>query len=426
MNLGDAVGLAVGSLRTHKLRTALTILGVVIGIGAVVAIVTLGESFEGAVAQQLGGSDARGMTVSAVRADAGGQFQRPGQPQGPAVQVRAFTSRDAAALAAVEGVEAVVPQVDLGVVAVSRAGDPLLVQNVLATTAMHADLRGGLERGAVFGAAAAEAVVGVNVTTYDGAPVQVGDTLQLRLPDNSTLEARVVGLAKVNTNPFAGGGLGGNFRVYVPEPHFYRSTVRSPVTDEGVRPYPNLYVLGRSADEAPAVKQRVLDYFGSTGADAARLLPEGYRVQVTTEAETAATVTEVLGQVTLFISAIAVISLVVGAIGIANIMLVAVTERTREIGVLKALGARNRDVRRMFLAESVMIGLLGGAVGLALGTAAGLALAGVVLQGRAEPSLPYEWFAISIVVGIGVGLLAGWLPARRATKVDPIEALNYE
>jgi putative ABC transport system permease protein len=138
----------------------------------------------------------------------------------------------------------------------------------------------------------------------------------------------------------------------------------------------------------------------------------------------------VTGVITLMLSAIAGISLLVGGVGIMNIMLVSVTERTREIGIRMAMGARSRDILRQFLVESVLLSSLGGAVGILLGVAASTLLTLAInsfTSGTKWPvviSVPAA--VISLVFAAGVGIFFGFYPARRASKLDPIEALRYE
>jgi putative ABC transport system permease protein len=120
---------------------------------------------------------------------------------------------------------------------------------------------------------------------------------------------------------------------------------------------------------------------------------------------------------------IASISLVVGGIGIMNIMLVSVTERTREIGIRMAIGATPGDVLRQFLIEAVVLASVGGLIGITLGIAAAAAV-GVVLQWPVEPN--YAVIVVAFVVAAGVGVFFGYYPARKASRLDPIEALRYE
>ncbi|MEM9643798.1 MAG: FtsX-like permease family protein, partial [Planctomycetota bacterium] len=153
-----------------------------------------------------------------------------------------------------------------------------------------------------------------------------------------------------------------------------------------------------------------------------------FSVQDTTEI--AATLGMITGTLTMMLSTIAGISLLVGGVGIMNIMLVSVTERTREIGIRMAIGARGKDILRQFLIESVVLSCIGGAIGLGLGTAA--SMAATVLINAYKPGT--EWpmvvslpaAAVAMGFAAAVGVFFGYYPARRASKLDPIDALRYE
>ncbi len=132
---------------------------------------------------------------------------------------------------------------------------------------------------------------------------------------------------------------------------------------------------------------------------------------------------DILGLLQNFIVGIAAISLVVGSIGIANIMLVSVTERTREIGIMKAVGAQNRDVLGLFLTEAVILGAIGAVLGTVLGLAVGYLGAWYI---ELPLVYPYEYVALAIAVGILVGVASGLYPAWQAARTDPIDALRYE
>ena len=129
--------------------------------------------------------------------------------------------------------------------------------------------------------------------------------------------------------------------------------------------------------------------------------------------------------VTLVMGGVVGIALLVGGIGIMNIMLVSVSERTREIGICKAIGARSRDILMQFLIEAVTLSMLGGAIGVLLGYGLGHAIASVIPD---FPGAYVPWWAVvlSVMFSAGVGVIFGVLPAAKAAKLDPIEALRYE
>jgi putative ABC transport system permease protein len=151
--------------------------------------------------------------------------------------------------------------------------------------------------------------------------------------------------------------------------------------------------------------------------------------KVMSQVETANMLTQITGVLTAFLSSIAAIALVVGGIGIMNIMLVSVTERTREIGLRKAVGARNKDIMRQFLIESVTLTLLGGIIGFVSGTlfsfAATLAMS-KILNTSWGFAIPFGAVVLAFGVATAIGLIFGIYPAKKAAKLNPIEALRHE
>jgi putative ABC transport system permease protein len=140
-----------------------------------------------------------------------------------------------------------------------------------------------------------------------------------------------------------------------------------------------------------------------------------------------ATMTQVTGLFTAFLGAVAGISLVVGGIGVMNIMLVSVTERTHEIGIRKAVGARRRDILTQFLAEAIIVSLSGGVIGILIGVGISRAMAGLTFGGQTIPSIVApDSMLLAFTVSAAVGLFFGIYPAMRASRLNPIDALRYE
>jgi len=207
-----------------------------------------------------------------------------------------------------------------------------------------------------------------------------------------------------------GGGLGGNSD----ENSFVLMPVTTAMKVTGIKKPAAVMVRIRDADSAAAASRKIKNYFyrkNLTDDDFTILEPK----------ELLESITSFLGVVTGALSGIAAISLVVGGIGIANIMLVSVTERTREIGLRKALGATNRDILLQFLIESILLSVVGGGVGIGIGW--GIS---AILRQFIETAVTAGSVMMAFGVSAGVGIVSGLAPAVRASRLDPIEALRYE
>jgi putative ABC transport system permease protein len=415
----ETLRMAAASLWGHRTRSLLTILGVVIGVGSVLAVVTMGASFKAAIVGEFGDVDTRTVFVTV-------DANRTGPHGGPPSTdfADAFTSRDAQELARLDGVEAVTPTATLQTAGL-RLGDRLLpLRGLTATLPTHQAVRPqeGYADGGPFLPGSRQIVLSDALARElgNGTPVPAGTPIQVLFQGRPPINATVAGVLLPEDSPFGGLDSG----AYVPLQPFYDNPVQSPVSRATVQVYSGLQVLARDASQVEAVRDRVKAYLEGPGSDAGRILPRQARIVVATQGDITAQISAAFDQVTLFIGAIAVVSLVVGAIGIANIMLVSVTERTAEIGILKALGARDGAILRLFLAEAAIIGLLGSLIGIGLGLGLGWALVrGLLGETGVGVVMPWDWTLVSLGVGLLVGVVAGIMPARRATKVDPVEAL---
>jgi putative ABC transport system permease protein len=416
MSFAQSVAIAWQAIRDNRLRSILTALGIVIGVAAVIVLTTLGASVQASVADRFGTTSTRTIEVSATPG------ALPGRPPGAEralAGVAVFTDRDVAALAALADVDAVAPEASVPIVA-ARFGDRMIAFGAVTATTPDYPAFAEFAEGRAFAPGAAEVVLGDAAVALLGGQIGLGDTLTLRPAGGADLDLVVVGILAPAAG-FAGPMMGGS-GVYVPIDPFVPRTMPDPAGDGEVRVYSKLSVTAARTDAVDAVRAGIEAYLAGP-ADAAALVPTGIAFSVSTNALILEEVNEVLDLLTAFVTGIALISLLVGSIGIANIMLVSVTERTREIGIMKAIGGQSRTILSLFLLESMIHGLMGAAIGAVLG------LAGGTLGARAlglAPAVPIAWLVAAIVIGVVVGVLAGLYPAARAARLHPIQALRYE
>ncbi|MBW3581502.1 MAG: ABC transporter permease [Euryarchaeota archaeon] len=408
--------MAMRSLWTHKTRSLLTILGVVIGIGSVLAVVTLGASFEESVVSQFDAFDQRSVFVMA------NDGSTPHGPPDPGQFGLIFTEIDRQALAAMSGVERVLAEGKVPVAGLAY-GEMESPYKELSAVDLAAQVLAAerFASGGVFMSGEEEAVLGATVAERlgGGTAVEIGSEIGLRYPDGTLRTVTVTGVLADQEGVFEEA----DGQVYVPLEPFYTTMRKSPSTAEEVRVYSALTVLVGDPRDVVQVRDRIEAHMQDE-SDASRLLVGSTEILVMTPGDITDQISAAFAQITTFIGAIAVVSLLVGAIGIANIMLVSVAERTREIGVMKAIGALDRDVRSLFLFEAVLVGLLGSLLGIGLGLGGGAMLVRFLFE--TTVTLPWDWLVVSVGVGVFVGGLAGYLPARRATKIDPVLALARE
>jgi putative ABC transport system permease protein len=412
MNVLESFRMSWRAIRGHKLRSVLTVLGVVIGVGSVITFVTLGASLQAAVVGEVSTSSPDiGVTVGPDTGDQGGP------PGGGGNSLPVFTEHDVSQLQTLDDVDAVVPRGSVAISSLEANDQRVAWQSVTATT--PAAFEGEeFDEGEAFTAGEAEAVLNPAATTMFEQNLSVGDELTVQFAENRSRTVTVVGILNSSGNAFGPA----QPIIYVPTDPFYTNTVESPTTGEQERAYPQLTVRASSYERVDDVEPRVQTYLENE-SDASQLMPASYRFDLQTNEMLVEQIQSVLSTFTSFITGVAVISLVVGAIGIANMMLVSVTERTREIGIMKAIGAHRRDIVQVFLVESVILGVIGSILGTIVGLAGGYAAASFL---DFPLAFAPEWFGVAVVVGIGVGVLSGIYPAWDAARTDPIDALRHE
>ena len=408
--LMNALLLALRSIRRNLLRSFLTILGIVIGVGAVITMVTLGNGATLAVQQQI---SSLGTNLLMVRL---GQRQGPGGGGGGGGGgIQPFKEADVAAIEAeIGGVAAAAPEGRAAVTVVGNGRN--WVTNVTGSTNDWFVIGNWkLASGRLFEddeqlAGGAVCIIGETVRReiYGGGAGTVGLGAQLRIRQFS---CDVVGVLASKGQ----GGMGNDQDDIVVVP---LHTLQRRVT--GTRTVNTILVSMEQGSESTRLKASLRQLLRER-RKLADSDDDNFNVLDTQQiADALSGTTRVL---TTLLGAVAAVSLLVGGIGIMNIMLVSVTERTREIGLRLAIGALGSEVLLQFLIEAVALSALGGLVGIAIATLASYALAGVM-------GVPYVFDAsinvLSLVFSAAIGVMFGYFPARRAAHMDPIEALRHE
>jgi putative ABC transport system permease protein len=405
MNIFETIRTALESLLSNKLRTILTMLGVIIGVGSVVALLSIGAGAAGFITGRIRNIGSNTLTISAG-------FQTPNAR---------LTNSDVTALADplnVPELTAVVPEVRGNARVAAAATTSGLNTSILGEVPDFFDVRSiTLSSGDLFSQNDVDlrsrvAVLGATVaSTLFSNGDAVGQTVLI-----GSVPFKVVGVAA------SVGGAGPNNtddNVYVPltvaqEKLFVKRA-------GGLKSVSTIYAQVSSTD----VTQAAMDNISAVLRQQHNLL-EGQTddFRVFNQAQVAETLDAVAGALTAFLGVIGGISLLVGGIGIMNIMLVSVTERTREIGVRKAMGAKRRNILTQFLIEALTVSCLAGLIGVAFGIVAS------DFVGKVQTTLVPNVQAGTILIAFGfsalVGVIFGLYPAWRASRLEPVEALRFE
>ncbi|MFY4813340.1 ABC transporter permease [Haloarcula sp. AONF1] len=411
MDTGESVRITLRSIRAHKLRSALTVVGVVIGIASVITFATFGASVEAEIVGDIETSNAGNIYVFGTPSG-NDDFDRTLQP--------VLTEHDIQKLEGIAGVQAVLPRGIVQTQSVQHGNQTLARQQVTATRPASFTPR-VLVEGRSFETDEEAVVVNERMAGSFSENLTAGERLTMTMPDGNERNVTVVGVVNGTRGEVPVSEFARQPRVYVPIDPFYESVVESPSAGVRQRAYPQV-TLVVDPREIPETQSAIQTYL--TGAsDARSLSADDTELVARSGNDFVEEISDVIERITRFVTGIAVIALVVGAIGIANVMLVSVTERTREIGIMKAVGARNRDVMQVFLVEAALLGTIGSLLGVPLGLLVGY---GATRYAEVTFSLAPLWMALAVGVGVLVGVVAGLYPAWRAARVDPIDALRHE
>ena len=416
----DIIKLSLNGLSQRGLRSWLTILGIVIGVAAVVAILSMGAATQQSVSSQLGGLGANVISITPGFSRAAGI---PGFSERSPTTSKNLTYTDLQIIKSISGVQFVdgiiSQRLDISYFSESatitvEGVDPYAWNGITTSKLDSGRLLTSTDKDVV--------VIGYNVAnTMFKKPLTLNT--QLNIAGN---QFTVVGILQQSGG--AGfGDRGSDNMIIMPI-----NSARSLMTDIVANQYSSIDVKvadRQSIDQVTAdieSKLIISRHVTNTTMD----------FTVTSSQSVQQTISSVIGTLSLFLTGIAAISLLVGAIGIANTMFMSVMERTQEIGTLKALGTTNFEIVKMFVFESAMIGLIGGLIGIFLGFIASGTITelGIRLISTGRGSFGSSSIAVItpelVVFAIGfsliIGILSGIFPARRAAKMQPIEALRYE
>lgn len=425
----ENIRMAVGSLRAGKMRALLTMLGIIIGIGSVIAIMTVSSSLTTSIADSFQEMGANNITVGVKQSSEQEQVSANGMRFGTSGKSADLEEDDRITDEMIEGLQ---KQYSDQIDAIA------LSESVGSGTAERESESANIT------------ITGINEQYFASSKITLLAGRKIKKKDLTGKKKVIMVTDKVVENLFDGDNsaalaqsislnLDGSYeKYYIVGVYKYESgsdvsessdedvttAAYIPLTtakeqthaDEGYSQF--TVVTSTKVDSVSAFAEQIEQYFKPYYA-----ANEDYEVSTSTMESMTESMTEMVQTVSIAIAFIAGISLLVGGIGVMNIMLVSVTERTREIGTRKALGAKNSSIRLQFIIESVLLCLIGGILGIVVGLILG-AIAASILEYSA--TAPVGAMIISVAFSMVIGIFFGYYPAGKAAKLDPIEALRYE
>lgn len=424
MNLWENIMLAVASLFANKMRALLTMLGIIIGIGSVIGILTVGESLSGSINSSMQTLGAKNITIAlqakdqkldgpsmirALRGEASGAKDKDLITDTMLKNLRATFPQDITGLSITENVGSGQAREGhryanlnlLGVNSDFRLANDL---TILGGHFLLQDETDSFKKVAV--------VSDKLASNMFGRDNPLGRTIDIVI-NNISERYTIVGTYEYvanEMNPTTSSEKDLSTTVFIP--------LQTALHRTGSLGYQNVTIVAGPNTDSISFAKTIESFFNIYYASNSDYTIRAYSMESMTD-----TVNTMLSTITIAISLIAAISLLVGGIGVMNIMLVSITERTREIGTRKALGATNASIRIQFIVESVIICLFGGAIGILLGILLGMI--GAYFMGFPAKA-SFANIALAVGFSMAIGIFFGYYPANKAAKMDPIEALRYE